>query len=146
LPWPETREACPRLKPRGRPRYNAVMPTPRIRIIRHEAVPKTGSSCGLRTAGHPNTSTTMTCRRLRPEILTSEQALITESDGPSATLAPPALRLARRATSLRNDNEISSDSIVPKLILLGTSGKMARQIPAPGAGLQHMRRNRHAHA
>ena len=85
-------------------------------------------------------------RRLRPDILTSEQALITESDGPSATLAPPALRLARRATSLRNDNEISSDSIVPKLILLGTSGKMARQIPAPGAGLQHMRRNRHAHA
>ena len=127
-----------------------VMPTIRhIRIIRHSAVPDTGSYEVKFADGRPSRYfyfDDIPGRRLRPDILTSEQALITESDGPSATLAPPALRLARRATSLRNDNEISSDSIVPKLILLGTSGKMARQIPAPGAGLQHMRRNRHAHA
>jgi len=45
-------------------------------------------------------------------------------------------------TSLRIDNEISSDSNLSKIILLETSDNMARQIPAPGAGLQHMRRHR----
>ena len=48
--------------------------------------------------------------------------------------------------SLRNDKEVSSDFFVPKLILLGTSGKMAPQIPAPGAGLQHHEAQPHAHA
>jgi len=41
-------------------------------------------------------------------------------------------------TSLRIDNEISSDSNLSKIILLESSDNMARQIPA---GLQHMRRH-----
>ena len=51
---------------------------PRIRIIRHEAVPKIGSYEVRFSDGRPSRYfyfDDVLARRLRPEILTSEQAL-----------------------------------------------------------------------
>jgi hypothetical protein len=58
-------------------RYNAMM-TPRIRINRHEAVPQTGSfeiRFGNRRSSQLFYFDDVLARRLRPDILTSEQAL-----------------------------------------------------------------------
>ena len=49
-----------------------MSPLPRIRILRHEAVPKTGSFEVRFADGRPSK---VLGRRLRPEILTSDQAL-----------------------------------------------------------------------
>ena len=126
------------------------MPTIRhIRIIRHSAVPDTGSYEVKFADGRPSRYfyfDDIPGRRLRPDILTSEQALITESDGPSATLAPPALRLARRATSLRNDNEISSEIIVPKLILFRNFRQAGASNPCSRSGVATHEAQPHAHA
>jgi hypothetical protein len=54
------------------------MSAPRIRIIRHEAVPKTGSFEVRFADGRPSKYfyyDDVLGRRLRPEILTSDQAL-----------------------------------------------------------------------
>jgi hypothetical protein len=62
---------------RGVTRYNAVM-SPRIRIIRRERVPKTGSFEVRFADGRPSRYfyfDDLPGRRMRPEILTSEQAL-----------------------------------------------------------------------
>ena len=55
-----------------------MLPPPRVRIIRHEAVPKSGSFEVRFADGRPSRFfyyDDILARRLRPDILASEQAL-----------------------------------------------------------------------